>query len=161
MDPATSINHRWAARTLRGERMFHFGVQSRVTLKTRTRDAQQENKRTRKGVIFLLWFLFLGFGPAIIKKKMLKYIFQTKLSVSGHRRPAVVTQPLRLQCYGPLSPHSKSQMTDPTSTKPRCGFTASHFSAPLRNSAMETHIVHPCWESGRCGVAFFNRAVVC
>lgn len=58
MDPATSINHRWAARTLRGERMFHFGVQSRVTEKTRTRDAQQENKRTPKGVIFLLWFLF-------------------------------------------------------------------------------------------------------
>lgn len=153
MDPATSINHRWAARTLRGERMFRFGVQSRVTEKTRTRDAQQENKRTRKGVIFSLVVPFFRFWK--------KYIFQTKLSVSGHRRPAVVTQPLRLQCYGPLSPHSKSQMTDPTPTKPRCGFTASHFSAPLRNSAVETHIVHPRWESGRCGVAFFNRAVVC
>lgn len=154
MDPATSINHRWAARTLRGERMFHFGVQSRVTEKTRTRDAQQEKKRTRKGVIFLLWFLFFRFWK--------KYIFQTKLSASGHRRPAVVTQPLRLQCYGPLSPHSKSQMTDPTSTKPRCGLTASHFSAPLRNSAMETQ--HSSSTLGKRTVrrcVFFNGAAVC
>lgn len=63
---------------------------------------------------------------------MLKYLLEKRLSVSSHRRPVVVTQPLRLQCYGPLSPHSKSQMTDPTYTKLLCGFAASHFSALLR-----------------------------
>lgn len=95
--------------------------------------------------------VFLGSAK---NKNVLKHVAEEKLSVSGHRRPAVVTQPLRLQCYGPLSTHSKSQMTDPTSTKLRRGFAASHFSAPLRNSiAIETHTVHPCWESGRCGVA--------
>lgn len=57
--------------------MFRFGVQSRVTEKTRTRDAQQENKRTRKGVIFFSCgsFFFLGFGPA---KENAKVYFSDK-----------------------------------------------------------------------------------
>lgn len=124
-----------------------------------TRRTGETHSRNTKGLQKEYFFscgsvFFLAFCPAKKKKKpLLKHVVEKKLSVSGHRRPAVVTQPLRLQCYGPLSPHSKSQMTDPTSTKLRCGFAASHFSAPLRSSAIETHTVQPCWGSGRCGVA--------